>query len=850
MKQTPFKAILIGLLTTTASLTATAGVVLFDGKNPVSYNLPAWKDRPVTEIVAEMLDSDLESVTGLCPERKSIEDSRVRIYNLQTADSRQLSQLRKAGIKVDDLRKHKDGFSLKAHKGNLYIVGADDRGTSYGMLEVSRLAGVSPWVWWNDATPAKKDRIELPDKYATTQYPSVEYRGIFLNDEDWTLQPWSWMTFEPGQHQGTIGAKTYKEIFKLLLRLRGNAIWPAMHGISTPFYFVDGAKETADSCGIAIGTSHCEPLMRNNVGEWKTSERGEYNYITNREAVKNYWIERLKEAGGYENMYTIGMRGIHDGEMQGVSTMKEKVDALQQVIDDQRELLSRYVDTAVTDIPQVFVPYKEVLHIMDKGLKVPDDVTLMWCDDNYGYMTRLSDKEQQKRRGGAGVYYHLSYWGRPHDYMWLGTTQPGLVYSEMKEAYDCNARKVWIVNVHDMKTASYPLELFLDMAWNIDGVDAQGVGDHLEAWLCREFGDETGTRLAPVMKEYYRLNAIRRPEHMGWTQVELSDRKAYPRGRSHVIDTEFSFTEFGSEADRYLRDYAKIADEIGKIEKSVPDRIKDNYFAQVKYPVLSGANMARKMLEAQRARSYAIGQCDRTLWNRDSLMLGACARSIDAYRNIRELTAFYNDSLADGKWKHSMCMNPRDLCVFNPPVLPIGLFSDEIDKYLAYAAPSSNEITATADHVALDATEYATASFKPVPVSMLGHSQNAVPIPKGESLTFEMDLDHTGPAALITALIPTQPNDTGDIRVKISVDGKEGETISYKEEGRTDTWKENVLRNQARIKTSHDWTPGKHTVTVTALDNHVILDQLMLDTKSNRKFYVIPTKTAVNSSLK
>lgn len=195
------------------------------------------------------------------------------------------------------------------------------------------------------------------------------------------------MTFEPSNIKGRIGPRTYKEIFKLLLRLRANAL-AGMHGITTPFYLVPGAKEVADSCGIAIGTSHCEPLMRSNVGEWSVKRRGDYNYITNRDSVQAYWIERLKEAGKYENMYTIGMRGIHDGHMEGVSTMEEKVNALQQVINDQRKLLTKYTNPDLTKVPQVFVPYKEVLQIMENGLEVPDDVTLMWCDDNYGYMTR------------------------------------------------------------------------------------------------------------------------------------------------------------------------------------------------------------------------------------------------------------------------------------------------------------------------------------------------------------------------------------------------------------------------------------------------------------------------------
>lgn len=834
------KKCFLGLLLLSTNIISFAEVVLFDGKNPATYNRPEWQQRPITEVASDMFESDIAQVTGMKPVNCSVDNATIKIYNLQTIGSKDRQKLNKAKIDVDKIKDKKDGYILKAHKGNLYAVGADDRGTAYAILEISRLAGVSPWIWWNDAIPEKKNRIIIPENYMTTQSPSVEYRGIFLNDEDWTLQPWSWMTFEPEQTPGTIGAKTYKEIFKLLLRLRGNAIWPAMHGFSTPFYFVEGAKEMADSCGIAIGTSHCEPLMRNNVGEWKENERGPYNYITNKESVKNYWIERLKEVGGYENMYTIGMRGIHDGHMEGVSTMTEKVSALQSVLNDQRKLLSQYVDSNVTNIPQVFVPYKEVLDIMDNGLTVPDDVTLMWCDDNYGYMTRLSDTEQRNRKGGAGVYYHLSYWGRPHDYMWLGATQPGLIYNEMNEAYDNNARKVWIVNVHDMKTASYSMELFLDMAWNINGIDASSVDKHLESWLKREFGENIGAQLTPVMKEYYRLCAIRRPEHMGWTQVELSNRKAYPRGRSHVIDTEFSFTEFGNEADRYLADYDIIAEKVREIKESIPNKNKDNYFAQIEYPVLCSANMARKMLEAQRARSFAMGQCDYSLWNRDSLMLGACARSLDAYHTIRKLTTLYNDSLANGKWKNAMSMNPRDLCVFNPPVLPIGLTSEEIKTYISTSTANISRVKSD-DYVALDAISYNSSTYTPNPVSLLGHSQNAVPIPKGESISFDINLNHNGPVALITALIPTQPNDTGDIRIKINIDGKESQTVSFKESGRTDRWKENVLRNQARIKTIHDWTSGNHTITITALDNHVILDQIMLDSKNNRNFYVIPT---------
>jgi len=453
------------------------GFIWYNGEQAITYSV-SESVSPVVTVALDMFKGDMQQVTGVMPQKKSSDTAIIDIVQLDK-DKSAAKELCRQGVPVDSLIIKKDAFFIKVFdKKRLLVVGSDGRGTAYGILELSRLAGVSPWVWWGDVTPIKKEQLLLPADYITFQSPSVEYRGIFLNDEDWSLQPWSWKNFEPSPIKGRIGARTYKEIFKLLMRLRANAIWPGMHGITTPFYFIPGAKEAADSCGIVIGTSHCEPLMRNNVGEWKVKERGDYNYMTNREGVHSYWIERLKEAGRYENFYTMGMRGIHDSGMEGVKTLQEKTDALQQVINDQRKLLSKYVEKDVTKIPQTFVPYKEVLQIMENGLQIPDDITLIWCDDNYGYMTRLSDEEQQKRSGGAGVYYHLSYWGRPHDYMWLCTTQPGLIYSEMKQAYDCHARRLWIANVHDLKPVAYDLELFLDMAWNIHSVSHSTLHQH------------------------------------------------------------------------------------------------------------------------------------------------------------------------------------------------------------------------------------------------------------------------------------------------------------------------------------------------------------------------------------
>lgn len=835
------KRILLAWFILSSCLVRADEFVWFDGSRPVTYSVSRTA-APVVGVALELFRSDLRQVTGLEPITAPASKATIRIVELDKASATVRNTLKKSGVPVDELTAKPDGFYVAVNNGQLWVVGSNGRGTAYGLLELSRMAGVSPWVWWGDVTPERRTSLSVASDFRTLQSPSVEYRGIFLNDEDWSLQPWSWKTFEPGPY-GLIGAKTYRKIFELLLRLRANAIWPAMHGGSVPFYFVEGAKEAADSCGIVIGTSHCEPLLRNNVGEWDIARRGPYNYITNRDSVLSYWAERLKEARNYQNLYTIGMRGIHDGSMEGVKTLDEKTEALQRVIGDQRRLLEKHLGQPADRIPQVFLPYKEVLDIMENGLEVPDDVTLMWCDDNYGYLTRLSDSLQQQRSGGAGVYYHLSYWGRPHDYLWLTTTQPGLIYNEMRQAYDHNARRVWIVNVHDVKVAAYDLELVLDMAWNIDAIRPDGLNDHLERWLCRQFGDTAGKRLFPAMREFYRLCGIRKPEHMGWTQVEL-DRSRYPRGRSQVIDTEFSFTEFGSEADRYMEQFEAIRRTVAEAEKHIDSARRDAFFAAVKYPVEAAAAMSVKMLEAQRARSCSQGQCDTSLWNRDSAMYAATAKSLHAYRKIRTLTDHYNDTMADGKWRGLMCAYPRDLYVFYPPTIPVGLTDEEVTR-LAGDAPTPDAHPLTADRcIARNACDWTSASDSVHTIQMLGHSMAATVLPQDTEVVYAFDSEWEGDALLRMAVIPTQPNDKGDIRFSVRIDDGEEQIFSFREKGRTDTWKLNVLRGQAIKTLPLTLTKGRHTLTVRALDPHVVLDQWMVDFRPDRKFYVFPVEPA------
>jgi hypothetical protein len=820
------KKTLLALLAFFATVGVTAAdVVWFDGQHPVSYQV-VGKTDPVVKIALQMFESDMLQVTGMRP-----------------------VAAKKATIRIIQDKGSDDGFRLSVKKGQIVVEGHNGRGAAYGLLELSRMAGVSPWVWWGDVVPERRARLVLDDTFVYEHTPSVAYRGIFINDEDWSLRNWAWKHYENNGGFGQMGPKTYKAVFQLMLRLRANAIWPGMHAGTPGFFTIPGNKEMADSCGILIGTSHCEPLLRNNVDEWDAKVRGPYNYITNREQVQQYWIERLKEVKGSEEFFTIGMRGIHDGSMEGVHTKKEKLEGLQQVIDDQRELIRKYYNKEVEKVPQVFIPYKEVLEILDSGLKVPDDVTLMWCDDNYGYMTRLPDAEQQKRSGGGGVYYHLSYWGRPHDYIWLTTTQPGLVYSEMKAAYDHNCRKLWIVNVHDLKVAAYDLELFLDMAWNINGITPLTLERHLENWLCTQFGEEVGKAVFPAMKELYHLCGIRKPEFMGWTQVELDDRKAYPRGRSHVIDTEFSEKEFGNELDRYLSDYTKACKLIDNYAAKVRPELRDAYFAAIQYPLKASKAMAEKMLYAQKARSRYQGQTDKAMEGREDYMKAMAATSVRAYREIQELTRQYN-ALSGGKWTGIMNMMPRDLPVFNPPTLPY------LPEDLSLKAPSLNTTTQKGnDFIARNACDYqriippleGQGEASPLegqgeafPIQMLGHSMNALSIPKGCEVVYEFSTEREGKAILYTAMIPTQPNDKGNLRYRLTIDTQYSTVISLKEKYRSEFWKQSVLRGQALKQTPVTLTKGKHTLKIKALDDHIICDQWMLDFKKDRKFYVIP----------
>ena len=688
---------------------------------------------------------------------------------------------------VSALAGKKQAFLLQVlPDGKLLVAGSDSHGTAYGIMELSRLIGVSPWEWWADVTPEKKTSFVLSAEYQTLQSPSVEYRGIFINDEDWGLMPWSSQTYEPSDIKGHIGPKTNARIFELLLRLRANTYWPAMHECTLPFFLTEGNRKVAEEYGIFIGSSHCEPMVCSAAGEWRRRGQGDYDYVNNSASVYKFWEDRVKEVAQQGNIYTLGMRGVHDGQMQGAKTVAEQKAVLERVLKDQRGLLQKYVNKDVTAIPQAFIPYKEVLDIYNAGLQVPDDVTLIWCDDNYGYIRHFPTAEERARKGGNGIYYHVSYWGRPHDYLWLGTFSPYLLHQQMKLAYDRGIQKMWVLNVGDIKPAEYQIELFLDMAWNIDEVNEIGVTAHLKSWLGREFGSNCAEELLPAMEAHYQLSYIRKPEFMGNTREEERDPK-------YKVIKDLPWSE--QTISERLRSYTVLSDVVERMESNIPADRQDAYFQLVKYPVQAAAQMNRKILTAQLARHSKAD------WK----------QSDAAFDSIASLTQQYN-SLQNGKWNRMMDFQPRKLPVF---------------KRVEHTTATEPMVTDRKILCKWNAMECTYG--KPVPYEGLGYERKAAGIRKGSSLTFAFDDYGKDSVEVEIRLLPSHPLDEKQLRFAISVDEAVPQTVSYETKGRSEEWKENVLRNQAIRKVTLPINKqASHKLVITALDEGVVLDQVIL----------------------
>ena len=522
----------------------------------------------------------------------------------------------------------------------LVIAGSDRRGAAYGLFTLSELIGVSPWYWWADV-PVKKHaalHVDAPPTYSQT--PSVRYRGIFLNDEDWGLTPWASQTFEP--ERGNIGPRTYAKVCELLLRLKANYLAPAMHPVSTSFNQIPENKLVADTFAIVMGSTHCEPLLLNTASEWDTQTMGPWNYDKNKEGINRVLTQRVRENSPYENVYTLALRGLHDGAMSTTLPMHEKVRMLQQALLDQRQILAENIDRPVETVPQAFTPYKEVLEIYSNGLELPDDVTIVWPDDNYGYMKRLSGVREQRRTGRSGVYYHVSYLGVPHSYLWFSTTPPSLMYEELRKAYDTTADRLWLLNCGDLKGSEMQVSLFLDMAWDIGRFTADNVVTYPARWLAGIFGEAYYDRLEAMTREHLRLAFPRKPEYMGWGY----HWNRFDHNCEQLTDTDFSFTNY-DEAQRRLEAYRQLGARAEALLHEIGDEARPAFYQLVYYPLRGAELMNRMTLGGQRNRWYARQGRAATNAVRDEVQR--------CYDSLQVITRGYN-SLLGGKWNHMMSM--------------------------------------------------------------------------------------------------------------------------------------------------------------------------------------------------
>jgi hypothetical protein len=520
------------------------------------------------------------------------------------------------------------------------------------VIDLTREMGVSPWEWWADVNIRKVKRIAVDDALRYSKEPSVKYRGIFLNDEDWGLLPWSAKTYDP--KYGNVGPKTYARIFELMWRLKANLFWPAMHPVTNPFNAVSGNAEMAASYAIVRESSHAEPMLRSNEREWDEKTMGPFNYVANKRNVLKYWNDVVEAKKQFETLYTVGLRGAGDGPMQGVETPQQTARVLEDVIAEQRKILEARLGKPANEIPQTLTPYKEVLSAYDAGLKLPDDVTITWPDDNHGYIRRLGNTQERARSGGSGVYYHISYWGAPMSYLWLATTHPALLWEEMDKAYRFDARRIWIVNVGDIKPAEYPTQLFLDMAFD-DGAfpNIESVRAHLKAWMAKTFGAEHAGEMADILWRSYDLAFTRKPEHMGWNEI-------YPSSPMHP--TSFNMLDFGDENARRQDAYRAAASQADALMAKMPKDRRDAYFQLIRYPVDAASDYNQRILDTDKAIAYG-------LQHRASANLYA-ARARQAQIRIVAATHTYNNAMSHGKWRDMMDLAPQKLPQFEPPALP------------------------------------------------------------------------------------------------------------------------------------------------------------------------------------
>jgi hypothetical protein len=587
---------------------------------------------------ANFLSDDIERVTGKRPEVSGIDNFRgSNIIIVATIGKNPLIDklVAEKKLNIDNIRGQWERFIIKTIdnpfpgvKQALVIVGSDRRGAAYGVFTLSEKMGVSPWYWWADVPVEKHDEIYIEKCNYTSNSPAVKYRGIFINDESPAFRYWAKEQF------GGINHKCYEKIFELLLRNRANFMWPSMW-LPTMFYVDDPLNpKTADEYGIVMSTSHHEPMTRAH-NEWGLFNGGEWNYNTNKQKLQEFWRGGFKRVGNYESIITVGMRGDGDDGM----SEETAVDLLKTIINDQREIIADITGKPAKETPQLWAIYKEVQDYYDKGMRVDDDITVLFSDDNWGNIRYLPKKNDLKPASKFGMYYHFDYVGAPISYRWLNVTQIERVWEQMKLTYEHGVKEIWIANVGDIKPMELPISFFFDYAWDPKAIQAKDLPNYYINWAKQQFGDKYVKEIAEMFTLYTKYNSRRTPE---------------------MITAQTYSVENYREADRIVEEYNQLLKKSTSIYNALPENYKTAYYQLLQSPIEMCANINEMYVAAGKNRYYGV---------RGAASANYYANKVkELFDKDAQLTQKYHD-LEGGKWNHMMSQTHIGYTYWNHPPL-------------------------------------------------------------------------------------------------------------------------------------------------------------------------------------
>lgn len=804
-------------------------------------------DESLVQLAAGFLQTDLLAITGNTPIMSSTMPARGKVVVI--VGSLQKSSLVKKLIadKKISLTPHLqkwEGFSIQTiptpYPGieqAVVIVGNERRGTAYGVFELSKLMGVSPWYWWADVPVVKKKAVYLPKKTTHSDAPAVKYRGIFINDEAPALSNWSREKF------GGFNHKFYSKVFELILRLKGNFIWPAMWG--NAFYDDDSLNiKIADQYGIVIGTSHHEPLMRAH-DEWRRYGKGKWDYNQNPDTLSQFWEKGLERAKN-EKIVTIGMRGDGDEPMS-----RETATALlEKIVAAQREIIEKVSGKPAKETTQVWALYKEVQDYYDKGMRVPDDVTLLLCDDNWGNIRRLPDLNQKDRPGGYGIYYHFDYVGGPRNYKWINTNPLPRIWEQMHLAWEYNVRNIWIVNVGDIKPMEYPISFFLDYAWNPEKIDADDLQRYSEEWAAAQFGKIHAKEIAFLLNRYGKYNSRRKPE--------MLDARTY----------SMNYNEWKT----VVTEYNDLHQKAEEINRTLPENYRDAYFQLVLHPVWASANLNEL---------YYNVALNHEAYTHKWAKANDYAERVKAFYAQDSLITLQYHQLNNGKWNHMMSQTHIGYTYWQQPprqrmpqlriVTPDSVQAEPkpVIRDVASALPPAdskgnvfyeseeNGVSIEAHHFTRDVSTN-NIKWKILPdLGRTGSSITPFPVtapeqkPGGNAPHVEYDIYtiSSGECTVNTYFSPTLNlhNTEEGLQYAISIDDEAPQIFSINKEDKntgTGIWNkwvgENIIIKASRHNISK---AGKHTIKYWMVNPAVVLQKIVVDFGNNKPSYLGPPET-------